>query len=162
MKKTALYFFCSLQLFVISYARQDIQKKSISESIKLTKTNDILNLKDFTKSNSGPLYKTNKKGTGSVPCIGEMVTVHYTGWLLDGDKVGKKFDSSKDRGQPFQFQLGAGRVIKGWEITLADMIVGEHRLVILPPSLAYGAHGAGGAIPPNATLLFEIELLDSK
>jgi FKBP-type peptidyl-prolyl cis-trans isomerase len=100
-----------------------------------------------------------KVGTGAVAEAGKSVTVHYTGWLTDG----KKFDSSKDHGQPFTFQLGAGQVIKGWDQGVAGMKVGGQRKLTIPPSLGYGAAGAGGGlIPPNATLVFEVELLDVK
>ena len=97
-----------------------------------------------------------KVGIGAVAEVGKSVTVHYTGWLTDGTK----FDSSKDRGQPFTFQLGAGRVIKGWDQGVAGMKVGGVRKLTIPPQLGYGARGAGGVIPPNATLVFEVELLD--
>jgi len=99
-----------------------------------------------------------KVGTGAVAEAGKAVTVHYTGWLTNGTK----FDSSKDHGQPFTFQLGAGQVIKGWDQGVAGMKVGGVRKLTIPPNLAYGANGAGGVIPPNATLVFEVELLDVK
>jgi len=94
-------------------------------------------------------------GTGDEAKKGKTVSVHYTGWLTDG----KKFDSSKDRGQPFSFPLGGGHVIRGWDDGVAGMKVGGKRKLTIPPDLGYGARGAGGAIPPNATLIFEVELL---
>ena len=96
-----------------------------------------------------------KMGTGAVAETGKSVKVHYTGWLTNGTK----FDSSKDHGEPFTFQLGAGRVIKGWDQGVAGMKVGGVRKLTIPPNLGYGARGAGGVIPPNATLVFEVELL---
>lgn len=97
-------------------------------------------------------------GTGDTAEAGKTAVVHYTGWLLDGTK----FDSSVDRGTPFEFPLGAGRVIKGWDEGVATMNIGGKVELIIPPGLAYGASGAGGVIPPNATLKFEVELLDMK
>ena len=106
-----------------------------------------------------------KVGNGTVATAGKNVTVHYTGWLYDPnkpDKHGKKFDSSKDRNDPFSFRLGAGQVIQGWDQGVAGMKVGGQRTLVIPSQLGYGARGAGGAIPPNATLLFDVELLDVK
>ncbi len=104
---------------------------------------------------SGLKYTDTVVGTGATAEKGKVVTVHYSGYLMDG----KKFDSSVDRGQPFQFNLGAGRVIKGWDEGVAGMKVGGKRTLIIPPDLAYGPKGAGGVIPPNATLKFDVELL---
>ena len=109
-------------------------------------------------TDSGLKYSDLKVGTGDTAKKGDTVEVHYTGWL----KNGKKFDSSLDRGKPFSFQLGAGRVIKGWDEGVAGMKVGGKRKLIIPAKLAYGERGAGGVIPPNATLLFEVQLLDLK
>ena len=94
-------------------------------------------------------------GEGDIATVGQQVRVHYTGWLTNGTK----FDSSVDRGQPFVFPLGAGRVIRGWDEGVAGMAVGGKRKLTIPPELGYGARGAGGVIPPNATLVFEVELL---
>lgn len=98
-------------------------------------------------------------GTGAEAKAGANVLVHYTGWLYQNGEKGAKFDSSKDRNQPFSFPLGAGHVIKGWDQGVAGMKVGGKRMLTIPPEMGYGARGAGGVIPPNATLLFEVELL---
>lgn len=102
-------------------------------------------------------------GTGLEAKAGQTVRVHYTGWLYDAskaDKKGAKFDSSKDRNEPFDFPLGAGQVIRGWDEGVQGMKVGGTRVLTIPPAMGYGAQGAGGVIPPNATLLFEVELLE--
>jgi FKBP-type peptidyl-prolyl cis-trans isomerase len=109
---------------------------------------------------SGLIYRDNEVGTGAEAAAGNNVSVHYTGWLQEpnGDK-GKKFDSSVDRGSPFGFRLGSGQVIRGWDEGVAGMKVGGKRTLIIPSELGYGARGAGGVIPPNATLIFDVELL---
>lgn len=104
-------------------------------------------------------------GTGAEAVAGRVVRVHYTGWLFDAskaDKRGEKFDSSKDRNDPFEFPLGGGQVIPGWDKGFAGMKVGGTRVLTIPPAMGYGARGAGGVIPPNATLVFEVELLEVK
>ena len=103
-----------------------------------------------------------KPGSGPVPQAGQTVTVNYTGWLYVDGKKGKKFDSSLDRNEPFSFTLGQGQVIKGWDEGLATMHVGGKRTLIIPPDLGYGARGAGGDIPPGATLIFDVDLLGAK
>jgi len=106
-----------------------------------------------------------KVGTGAEAVSGRVVRVHYTGWLFDAakaDKRGDKFDSSKDRNDPFEFPLGGGQVIPGWDKGFAGMKVGGTRVLTIPPAIGYGARGAGGVIPPNATLVFEVELLEVK
>lgn len=108
---------------------------------------------------SGLNYEDNITGDGAVATQGQQVTVHYTGWLYQDGVQGAKFDSSKDRGDPFVFNLGAGMVIRGWDEGVAGMRVGGTRTLIIPAALGYGARGAGGVIPPNATLKFEVDLL---
>ncbi len=108
---------------------------------------------------SGLQYEDTTPGTGAEAKAGQRVSVHYTGWLFNNGVQGGKFDSSKDRQQPFQFGLGAGQVIRGWDEGVQGMKVGGTRRLVIPAELGYGARGAGGVIPPNATLLFEVELL---
>ena len=108
---------------------------------------------------SGLQYTDTEIGTGATAAAGQEVSVHYTGWLFNDSVQGAKFDSSKDRQQPFEFSLGAGMVIKGWDEGVAGMQVGGKRTLIIPSELGYGARGAGGVIPPNATLKFDVELL---
>ncbi len=111
---------------------------------------------------SGLQYIDEVVGDGSEAKGGEQVIVHYTGWLYNNREKGKKFDSSVDRGEPFKFPLGAGRVIAGWDQGVKGMKIGGKRTLILKPELGYGARGAGGVIPPNAMLIFDVELLDLK
>lgn len=101
-------------------------------------------------------------GAGAQPQKGQTARVHYTGWLFENGVKGRKFDSSVDRGQPFEFMVGVGQVIGGWDIGVASMKVGEKAMLTIAPHLGYGARGAGAAIPPNATLMFEVELLGIK
>jgi FKBP-type peptidyl-prolyl cis-trans isomerase FkpA len=115
-----------------------------------------------TNNMTGLIKIDNKLGKGALATAGHDVSVHYTGWLYDAaapDHHGAKFDSSRDRGQPFEFPLGAGRVIKGWDLGVDGMKIGGQRTLVIPPDLGYGVRGAGGAIPPNATLVFDVELL---
>lgn len=107
---------------------------------------------------SGLQYSIDQPGTGAQPQAGQTVSVHYTGWLTNGTK----FDSSRDRNQPLEFPLGRGRVIRGWDEGVAEMKIGEKRTLVIPPDLGYGARGAGGVIPPNATLVFAVELLGAR
>jgi FKBP-type peptidyl-prolyl cis-trans isomerase len=115
--------------------------------------NQVIEMPDGLK------YTDTKTGDGATAKAGNKVSVHYTGWLSDNGAKGKKFDSSVDRGQPFQFTLGAKQVIAGWDEGVAGMKVGGTRTLTIPPELGYGARGAPGAIPPNATLIFDVELL---
>ena len=114
------------------------------------------------KTPSGLQFEDIKEGTGASPKPGQTCVMNYTGWLWENGVKGKKFDSSLDRGTPFEFPIGQGRVIKGWDEGVATMKVGGKRVLLIPPQLAYGARGAGGVIPPNATLIFEVELLGVK
>jgi peptidylprolyl isomerase len=112
------------------------------------------------KTASGLEYEDTQVGTGPSPKQGQTCVMHYTGWLWVNGAKGPKFDSSVDRGEPFEFPIGVGRVIKGWDEGVSTMKVGGKRTLRIPPELGYGARGAGGVIPPNATLLFEVELLE--
>ena len=132
---------------------QTIPTDNIAQEIskKMTTENTIT-------TPSGLQYVDRVVGTGAAPKTGQIVTVHYTGTLENG----KKFDSSRDRNQPFSFKIGVGQVIKGWDEGVLTMKVGGNRKLIIPPDLGYGARGAGGDIPPNATLIFDVELLSVK
>ena len=136
-----------------------ITKTATTKEAAPIKVGDTLVLSEFTKMPSGVMYKIVKKGTKSKKAVqGETVVVNYSGYLLDGKKVGIKFDSSLDRNMPFSFKLGARQVISGWEISLADMEIGETRIVILPSNHAYGSR-ATGKIPADSSLIFEITLI---
>lgn len=116
----------------------------------------------MTTTSSGLQMIDTVVGNGNQPKPGQTCVMHYTGWLYENGAKGKKFDSSLDRGQPFEFQIGAGRVIRGWDEGVATMKVGGKRTLIIPANLGYGARGAGAVIPPNATLMFDVELLGLK
>ena len=116
----------------------------------------------MTTTPSGLQYEDTREGQGASPTKGQTCVMHYTGWLYKDGKKGAKFDSSLDRGKPFEFPIGTGRVIKGWDEGVATMKVGGKRTLIIPSALGYGARGAGGVIPPNATLMFDVELLGVK
>ena len=116
----------------------------------------------MTTTASGLQYTDTVEGSGASPVTGKTCVMHYTGWLWDGKAKGAKFDSSVDRGQPFEFTIGVGQVIKGWDEGVMTMKVGGKRTLIIPSALGYGSRGAGGVIPPNATLCFDVELLGIK
>ena len=117
---------------------------------------------NLTTMPSGLQYKDEVVGTGLEPKAGQTVKVHYTGWLDQSGQKGAKFDSSRDRGEPFSFTLGRGQVIAGWDQGVATMKPGGKRTLVIPPALGYGARGAGGVIPPNATLIFDVELIGAR
>ena len=133
----------------------DLQIAPTEPPAQPTSTPMTANNENLVTTASGLQYRDLEVGTGKSPETKQTVTVHYTGRLMDG----KKFDSSVDRGQPFKFKIGVGQVIKGWDEGVATMKVGGKRQLIIPPDLAYGSRGAGGVIPPDATLDFEVELL---
>ena len=119
-------------------------------------------MRKMSTTPSGLQIEDTTAGSGVTPKTGQNCIMHYTGWLYENGAKGAKFDSSLDRGRPFEFSIGTGHVIKGWDEGVATMKVGGKRTLIIPPELGYGARGAGGVIPPNATLIFEVELLDVK
>lgn len=136
-------------------------KRVVTMTVMLLLVSSICLAKEVVMKD-GLKYDDTKAGTGTEAVSGKTVEVHYTGWLNDGGKKGKKFDSSLDRGKPFAFPLGAGMVIKGWDEGVAGMKVGGKRTLYIPANLGYGARGAGSAIPPNADLIFDVELLAVK
>jgi len=152
--------FCSL-IFIVSIGFACSKKETANSEIKkggdtvMSKTDAGQN-ENMIKTPSGLQYQDMVAGSGASPAPGKKVTVHYTGWLTDG----KKFDSSVDRNEPFVFQIGKGEVISGWDEGVMTMKIGGKRKLIIPANLGYGAAGAGGVIPPNATLVFEVILLD--
>lgn len=132
-----------------------------SSLITLTATTAFAAGETMTTASGLQIIDT-QPGAGASPKTGQICVMHYTGWLYENGAKGKKFDSSLDRGEPFEFEIGVGQVIKGWDEGVASMKVGGKRTLIIPASLGYGARGAGGVIPPNATLLFDVELLAIK
>ena len=128
---------------------------AVVETTEENTMSDAAQSENIITTDSGLQYVDLIEGTGDTPTAGSTVEVHYTGTLEDGTK----FDSSRDRGQPFSFRIGVGQVIKGWDEGVGSMQVGGRRKLIIPPDLGYGARGAGGVIPPNATLIFDVELL---
>lgn len=156
MQKSFIFLAFSCVLLLIGGIMLSKQSESKQPQVELSKEN-------LQATASGLQYQIIQEASDDAPkpVSGQKVYVHYTGWLhLDGGVLGKKFDSSVDRGQKFSFTLGVGRVIKGWDESVQDMKIGEKRRVVIPPALAYGARGAADVIPPNATLIFDIELLD--
>jgi FKBP-type peptidyl-prolyl cis-trans isomerase len=153
---------CALLLFLGCLIQAGCAEISAQDKNKDKDTAKDKTAEKEVKLPSGLKYVDQKEGTGAEAKKGDTVEVHYTGWLYQDGKIGKKFDSSVDRKEPFVFMLGAGRVIKGWDEGVAGMKVGGKRKLIIPPDLAYGKRGAGQDIPPDATLLFEVELLKIK
>ena len=149
---TSLIVLC----FVHGYKLYSAQK---NKHKKLHHKKHERNGMEIQKTASGLQYQIITPGSGSQPKPGQKVTVHYTGWLDNNGELGKKFDSSVDRGQPFQFIVGIGQVIPGWDEAVLSMKVGEKRLIILPANLAYGTRAVGNLIPANSILRFEVELL---
>ena len=144
----------------IAQAAEDLtaEEETMSEEMSEEMTGEEASTEaTLTTTESGLQYEDIVEGTGAMPQSGQRVTVHYTGTLEDGTK----FDSSRDRNRPFSFTIGVGQVIKGWDEGVASMRVGGQRNLIIPPELGYGSRGAGGVIPPDATLLFDVELLRS-
>ena len=128
----------------------------------LARGDDKIDPEKMKKTDTGLKYQDLKEGVGQKPEAGQTCVMQYTGWLWEDGKKGKKFDSSLERDRAFEFPIGQGRVIKGWDEGVSTMKVGGKRLLLIPATLAYGERGAGGAIPPNATLLFEVDLVGVK
>ncbi|MBT99563.1 MAG: peptidylprolyl isomerase [Dehalococcoidia bacterium] len=147
-----------LAIFGVACGSSSDSDSSTTANINSEIDTEVDMAEEIVTTASGLQIKTLVVGTGEKAEVGKTVSVHYTGWLMDGTK----FDSSVDRGQQFEFPLGAGRVIKGWEEGVATMNVGGKVELIMPPELAYGAGGAGGVIPPNATLRFEVEFFSQR
>lgn len=157
MKRTASFLLAGLAAIALVALPASADEKGKTSGEKEKKSESKMQ-----KSPSGLQYEDVKVGTGAAPKTGQTCVMHYTGWLWENGAKGAKFDSSVDRGQPFEFPLGQGMVIKGWDEGVATMKVGGKRNLLIPPSLGYGTRGAGKVIPPNATLFFEVELLRIK
>ncbi len=151
-------------ILVSGFAAALIISLTICDQLKLKKTDNTSQQEGKRSMNryttdSGLMYEIMQEGTGASPKKGTAVTVHYTGWLDDNGQLGRKFDSSVDRNEPFRFIIGIGQVIKGWDEGVLSMKEGEKRRLIIPAQLGYGARGAGNVIPANATLIFDVELI---
>ena len=157
MKKTYLLLSVALAAALVSAPASADETKPTTPSEPEKKSESKM-----IKTASGLQYEDTKVGTGASPKAGQTCVMHYTGWLWENGAKGKKFDSSVDRGTPFEFPLGQGRVIKGWDEGVATMKVGGKRVLLIPSQLAYGPSGRPPVIPPSSTLLFEVELLDTK
>ncbi len=157
MKKTSLLLSVALTAVLAAASASADEEKPTPPSEPEKKSESKM-----IKTSSGLQYEDTKVGTGASPKTGQTCVMHYTGWLWENGAKGKKFDSSVDRGTPFEFPLGQGRVIKGWDEGVATMKVGGKRLLLIPSQLAYGPSGRPPVIPPSSTLLFEVELLDVK
>ncbi|HEY6051461.1 MAG TPA: FKBP-type peptidyl-prolyl cis-trans isomerase [Thermoanaerobaculia bacterium] len=155
MKKTSLFLASAAALALAAAPALTAQNHAAPNDSEKKSENKM------TKTPSGLQYEDTVVGTGASPKQGQVVVVHYTGWLWENGAKGKKFDSSVDRGTPFEFAIG-GRVIQGWNEGVASMKVGGKRTLLIPPQLGYGANGRPPVIPPNATLIFDVELLGLK
>jgi FKBP-type peptidyl-prolyl cis-trans isomerase len=154
------FFAVAAALFISACSSPDSMSK---EDESASEASGITGASGMMTSATGLMHKINSPGDGATIKNGDVAIMHYTGWLFDEaapENKGAKFDSSVDRGQTFDFTLGAGQVISGWDEGVLGMVVGEKRTLVIPPELGYGARGAGGVIPPNATLLFDIELVN--
>ncbi len=148
-KRNVIGMFILMSMPACTESKADKQQRSTNKGTQMKRHKTIEGLE----------YETIIEGTGATPQAGKKVTVHYTGWLNNKGQPGKKFDSSVDRGTPFSFILGVGQVIRGWDAGVKSMKEGEKRRLFIPSSLGYGSQGAGGIIPPNADLIFDVELL---
>src|SRR6476659_8014024 len=155
MKRAASFLLAAIAAIALAAVPVSADEKKASDKDKMEKKGES----KMQRLPSGLQYEDVKVGDGAQPKTGQTCVMHYTGWLWVNGAKGSKFDSSLDRGKPFEFPLGTGRVIKGWDEGVASMKVGGKRTLLIPPALGYGNQGAGGVIPPGATLLFEVELL---